>query len=70
MLFVGMMLGGAMFGSSADKHGRRITLVVGMILNGFFGLVSSFSITFAEFLLFRILSGIGFVGLIVILETR
>ena len=59
MLFVGMMVGGAFFGNTADKHGRRKTLVVGMLFNGFFGAMSAFSRRFDVFLLLRFLSGVG-----------
>ena len=59
MLFVGMMIGGAVFGNSADKYGRRQTLVVGMIFNGLFGLLSAFSQSFPFFLVCRFLSGVG-----------
>jgi MFS family permease len=61
MMFVGMMFGGGLFGNSADKHGRRLTLVVGMLFNGIFGLLSSFSTAFYTFVFFRFLSGVGFV---------
>jgi MFS transporter, VNT family, synaptic vesicle glycoprotein 2 len=64
MLFVGMMIGAIMFGNSADKHGRRATLMVGMTINGFFGALSSFAHSFSFFLICRLLSGIGYVLLL------
>eukprot|EP00111_Clytia_hemisphaerica_P017998 TCONS_00053279-protein len=59
IIFVGMMIGGYVFGGAADIKGRRYVLLWSMTINGLFGLASSFAPTFGWFLLLRMLSGIG-----------
>ena len=58
-MYVGMLFGSYLWGSIADVCGRKKTLVIAMLWNGVFGLVSAFSPNFAFFLVFRLASGIG-----------
>eukprot|EP00042_Codosiga_hollandica_P040885 m.357899 g.357899 ORF g.357899 m.357899 type:complete len:556 (+) comp55978_c1_seq1:140-1807(+) len=69
ILFVGMMVGAIFFGNSADNHGRRTTLMIGMTLNGLFGCISSFVSNFGIFLACRLISGIGVGGSIPVIFT-
>lgn len=57
--FVGMMLGGYMWGYMADQRGRRKVLVVSLAVNGLFGGLASAAPWFWLFLLLRFISGIG-----------
>ena len=43
ILWIGMLLGGYVWGSFADALGRKKTLLTAMLWNGTFGLVSAFS---------------------------
>ena len=56
-----MMIGGYIWGISADTYGRQHTLVISLAVNSIAGLISSFAQHFWLFLLFRIISGIGYV---------
>lgn len=59
IIFVGMMVGGYGLGGMADIKGRRFMLMWSMLINGLFGLISSFADSFYMFLIMRFLSGIG-----------
>jgi VNT family MFS transporter (synaptic vesicle glycoprotein 2) len=59
IIFLGMMVGGYMWGSLSDMIGRRSCLITSLTFNGVFGLASAFSPSYAVFLLFRFLSGVG-----------
>lgn len=59
MIFVGMMLGGWIWGSLSDRYGRRPCLIWCLIINGIGGLLSAFAPNFATILLCRFVSGIG-----------
>lgn len=59
-VFVGMMLGGYVWGYLADKRGRRRVLVVSLTVNGIFGVLSSLAPWFWLLLLLRFISGIGY----------
>uniref|UniRef100_A0A8C7Z6H9 Synaptic vesicle glycoprotein 2 n=1 Tax=Oryzias sinensis TaxID=183150 RepID=A0A8C7Z6H9_9TELE len=61
-IFLGMMVGGYMWGYLADQRGRRKVLVVSLTVNGVFGGLASFSPWFWLFLLLRFLSGVGVGG--------
>lgn len=61
-MFVGMLFGGYVWGSLADKYGRRSVLIFSLIINGLAGLASSFAQTYWLFLLCRLVSGIGVGG--------
>jgi VNT family MFS transporter (synaptic vesicle glycoprotein 2) len=62
IIFLGMMVGGYMWGSLSDMIGRRSCLITSLTFNGVFGLASAFSPSYAVFLLFRFLSGVGVGG--------
>ncbi|XP_026856395.2 synaptic vesicle glycoprotein 2B isoform X3 [Electrophorus electricus] len=61
-IFLGMMLGGYMWGYLADQTGRQRVLAISLAVNGIFGAVASLAQSFWLFLLLRILSGIGVGG--------
>jgi len=69
ILFVGMMIGGYIWGSLADTLGRRTVLINAMLVNAGAGLVSSFSQGFYSFLFLRFLSGVGVGGSIPVVWT-
>ena len=59
ILFVGMMIGGYVWGSLGDIFGRRVILINAMLVNAAAGFISSFSQGFYIFLVLRFLSGVG-----------
>lgn len=59
IIFIGMMVGGYVWGGLADIQGRRNILRYAMFVNGLFGLVSAFSPNFAFFAFCRFMSGLG-----------
>ena len=59
IIFIGMMVGGFLFGGAADVKGRRYILLWSMTINGLFGLLSGFAPNYGTFVFFRLLSGIG-----------
>lgn len=61
-IFLGMMVGGYMWGYLADQRGRRRVLVVSLTVNGVFGGLASVAPWFWLFLLLRFISGIGVGG--------
>ncbi|XP_070687175.1 synaptic vesicle glycoprotein 2C [Pempheris klunzingeri] len=61
-IFLGMMVGGYMWGYLADRRGRRKVLVVSLTVNGLFGALASLAPWFWLFLLLRFISGIGVGG--------
>ncbi|XP_072242433.1 synaptic vesicle glycoprotein 2C isoform X1 [Leuresthes tenuis] len=61
-IFLGMMVGGYMWGYLADQRGRRKVLVISLTINGLFGGLASFAPWFWLFLLLRFISGIGVGG--------
>lgn len=61
-IFLGMMIGGYMWGYLADKKGRRKVLVLSLTINGMFGGLSSMAPWFSVFLVMRLISGIGVGG--------
>ncbi|XP_050688040.1 synaptic vesicle glycoprotein 2A-like isoform X2 [Eriocheir sinensis] len=62
MAFIGMMVGGYVWGCLGDIYGRRNTLVISLLVNGISGLASSFVQTFPAFLFLRFVSGLGVGG--------
>ncbi|XP_059149760.1 synaptic vesicle glycoprotein 2C-like isoform X2 [Physella acuta] len=62
IVFLGMLVGGYVWGSLADKWGRRNILVWSLLVNGLGNLGSSVSQTFWLFLVCRFVSGIGVGG--------
>lgn len=61
-IFLGMMVGGYMWGYLADQRGRRMILVLSLTVNGVFGSLASVAPWFWLFLLLRFISGIGVGG--------
>ncbi|XP_056596561.1 synaptic vesicle glycoprotein 2C [Triplophysa dalaica] len=61
-IFLGMMVGGYVWGYLADRRGRRSVLVVSLAVNGVFGAVASLAPSFWLFLLLRFFSGLGVGG--------
>ncbi|XP_069551477.1 synaptic vesicle glycoprotein 2B [Brachyistius frenatus] len=61
-IFLGMMVGGYMWGYLADQRGRQRVLVVSLTINGLFGGLASMAPWFWLFLLLRFISGIGVGG--------
>ncbi|XP_054475419.1 synaptic vesicle glycoprotein 2B [Anoplopoma fimbria] len=61
-IFLGMMVGGYIWGYLADQRGRRKVLVVSLTVNGVFGGLASIAPWFWLFLLLRFISGIGVGG--------
>ncbi|XP_029379298.1 synaptic vesicle glycoprotein 2C isoform X2 [Echeneis naucrates] len=61
-IFLGMMVGGYMWGYLADQKGRCRVLVLSLTVNGVFGGLASMAPSFWLFLLLRFISGIGVGG--------
>ncbi|GCC33573.1 hypothetical protein chiPu_0012043 [Chiloscyllium punctatum] len=61
-VFLGMMVGGYMWGVLADLKGRQRILVLSLAVNGIFGAVSSLASNYWQFLLLRFISGVGVGG--------
>ncbi|XP_077567339.1 synaptic vesicle glycoprotein 2B [Stigmatopora nigra] len=61
-IFLGMMVGGYVWGYLADRRGRRSVLVVSLSVNGLFGGLASAAPYFWLFLLLRFISGVGVGG--------
>ncbi|KAM6970146.1 synaptic vesicle glycoprotein 2C [Aplochiton taeniatus] len=61
-IFLGMMMGGYMWGYLADQQGRQRVLVVSLTVNGLFGGLASLAPWFWLFLLLRLISGVGVGG--------
>lgn len=58
-LFFGMAIGGYLWGTLADRYGRRKTLSMSLAFNAVFGIVSGMSPNYASLMTFRFLSGVG-----------
>jgi len=69
ILFVGMMIGGYVWGSLGDSIGRRNVLINAMVVNAVAGIGSSFAQEFYLFLFMRFLSGVGVGGSIPVVWT-
>ena len=59
-LFLGMMIGGYIWGGLGDSLGRRGVLIVSMTVNAMFAMFSSLAFNFPTFLALRFFSGIGY----------
>ena len=60
---VGMLLGAITIGDLADRYGRKIGLLVSVLLLGGGGVLSAVSPNYTMFLIMRLLTGAGGVGL-------
>ncbi|CAL8359050.1 unnamed protein product [Lota lota] len=61
-IFLGMMVGGYLWGYMADLRGRQRVLIVSLSVNGLFGALASLAPWFWLFLLMRFISGVGVGG--------
>ena len=61
-IFIGMLVGGLVFGVGADYMGRRRTLAFSLSINAFFGLLSAVTPNFEVLFLCRVFSGFGVGG--------
>jgi len=57
---LGMLIGSFIWGYVADSRGRRFTLIICMLMDGFFNILSSVSQMYSIFILCRLLSGFGY----------
>ena len=62
LFFLGMLIGASVFGRLADRFGRRRVLIVTVICDAIFGLLSVFAPNFAILLLLRFLTGLAVGG--------
>lgn len=62
LLFLGMMIGAAVFGRLADRIGRRRVLLLTVACDGIFGLLSAFAPSFEALLVLRLLTGVAVGG--------
>jgi len=69
ILFVGMLIGGYIWGSLADIFGRRNILINAMLVNAAACIASSFSQDYYTFLTLRFFSGVGVGGSIPVVWT-
>lgn len=61
VVFIGMLIGGYVWGGLADITGRRTTLIMSLFVNSLFAFISSLSPNFYTLLVFRFISGVGYV---------
>ncbi len=62
LFFLGMLIGASLFGRLADRFGRRRVLLVTVICDAVFGLLSVFAPNLAVLFLFRFLTGVAVGG--------
>lgn len=62
IIFLGMLVGGYVWGSWSDVVGRRTCLITSLFINATFGGVSALSPNYISFLVFRFCSGVGVGG--------
>lgn len=63
MYMVGMLLGAITIGDLADRFGRKVGILVSVLLLGGGGVLSAVSPNYIMFLIMRLLTGAGGVGL-------
>lgn len=63
IIFFGMIFGALSSSKLCDQFGRKIILVIGSCLVGFFGVIASFADSYNCFLLYRFFVGVG-IGLV------
>jgi len=69
ILFIGMLIGGYLWGGVSDVYGRKKTLIVAMLVNATCGFASSLSQEKISFFVIRFLSGVGVGGSIPVVWT-
>ncbi|XP_030757451.1 synaptic vesicle glycoprotein 2B-like [Sitophilus oryzae] len=62
MPLVGMLFGCCLWGSLADSHGRKVAIILSLLLDFLSGLISSFVTDFNLFLACRFFNGFGIIG--------
>ena len=62
LFFLGMLIGAALFGKLADRHGRRKVLLFTVACDAVFGLLSALSPDFTSLLVLRFLTGMAVGG--------
>lgn len=61
-IFAGMFLGGILWGMLGDAFGRRISLLVALLVNACFGLLSAFCRNLGQMMFLRLVAGLGVGG--------
>ena len=61
-LYFGALVGSLIWGTIADKYGRKDTLIIMLLWIGVFGFVTSFTNTLVPYVVLRLLTGIGIGG--------
>ena len=61
MTFLGMMFGGYIWGTLGDVLGRKRILISALLFNALFAILCGISQSFYSLMIFRFLSGIGYV---------
>jgi len=69
ILFIGMLIGGFVWGTLGDTLGRRKVLINAMLVNALAGIASSFAQEFYLFIILRFISGVGVGGSIPVVWT-
>lgn len=69
IIFVGMLVGGWLWGTLADRYGRKSTLMVALLLNSIAGFLSAFSPTLSWMMAWRFLAGLGVGGSVPVIFT-
>jgi len=62
IVFLGMMVGGYIWGGLGDSLGRRGVLMVSMVFNSLFAMGSAFALDFPSFVTLRFISALGIGG--------
>lgn len=62
LFFFGMLIGAGLFGRLADRYGRRRILIITVLCDAIFGLLSAFSPSFTILLALRFLTGLAVGG--------
>ncbi len=58
-IFLGMLFGSFFYGSLADNYGRKKILIITLIHDIIFSLLSAFAPNYAAFVALRVLAAIG-----------
>ncbi|RZC36930.1 synaptic vesicle glycoprotein 2C-like, partial [Asbolus verrucosus] len=62
MPLIGMIFGCSLWGSIADSQGRKIAIMLSLLVDFFAAMISSFANTFQLFLICRFFNGFGIIG--------